>query len=168
MDLNIFGPVVEPNLSLSPYQTNLAPSPPKGRSLKRQRESPDKTRPGPKRRTVVLEDLNLRPSWINDQTPEGDNNPNTDSKGEDSAKAEATKSNSNKINDVDSNSPLVPNSIRVSNPSLEVVATENDNKIETELNETADDEKETAEKDKSEEKDNKKEDKDNSARLAQL
>ena len=168
VDLNIFGPVVEPNLSSSPYQTNLAPSPPKGRSLKRQRESPDKTRPVPKRRTVVLEDLNLRPSWMNNQPTEGDCDPNNDSKGEDSSGDEVTTSNSEKINDDKSNSPPVSNSMNVSNPSIEEVATDKDNKNETEINETADDKKETTKKDSSDENDNKTEDKDNSDPLAQL
>ena len=68
---DIFGPYTQPNIQNITTTPNLGVSPPKGRVLKRPRESPEAPRAPPKsRRTTVSidQDLDLSPGWMKDKT----------------------------------------------------------------------------------------------------
>ena len=64
----LFGPYTQPNLDKITTQPNLGISPPQGRTLKRARDSPDTTKNLSKRPTVTLNNLKLRPSWMDPET----------------------------------------------------------------------------------------------------
>ena len=64
IDLTTFGPYTQPNLDKTTTLPTLGVSPPKGRTLKRLRESPEVPRIPAKRLTVTLPNLRLSPSWL--------------------------------------------------------------------------------------------------------
>merc|ERR1712215_650895 len=66
----VFGPYTIPNIDKITILPNLGVSPPKGRTLKRTRDSPETVKIPSKHQTLTIDDLMLQPSWRNtDKSP---------------------------------------------------------------------------------------------------
>ena len=59
----MYGPFIQPKIDKIITLPNFGQSPPKGKTFKRPRESPEQSKITPKRRTYLMEELNLGPEW---------------------------------------------------------------------------------------------------------
>ena len=73
MEPTIFGPIMKPNLSRVITQPSLGVSPPKGRTLKRSKNSREQTNPPSKRQVITIRGMQLKPSWMTNSEKEEDN-----------------------------------------------------------------------------------------------
>merc|ERR1712240_954224 len=68
-ELTTYGPIIEPVIDKITTLPNFGLSPPKGRTFKRLRDSPDHSIITPKRRQYLNEEISLVPGWQTPNTP---------------------------------------------------------------------------------------------------